>query len=270
MEKQMVLDKTTLPALTRYADKLPAAALPHLGSLAHLGLFFTRKTRRWLFRGVKAIFSPLPGAREKGRDAFLKIADLDPEMQLDALDEANSLRQKVDPVEQEYVLRFFRALSGAKILRKHCQLLDPFEVEGEDMVESIMAGTAFRSGGLVSRLIGERTPCDQQAGDVDDRSSQLPTYDSRARELRVGNVVMRRYGKDNYHEIILKGFQKARWKTEIPIPDQFSNYPDRLRETIDQLNTPLVGKPMLIRFGLHDKNIYWKRCPKRWRRRPGQ
>jgi hypothetical protein len=92
-----------------------------------------------------------------------------------------------------------------------------------------------------------------------DQSKQLPIYDPVARELRVGDVVIRRYGKLNFHEKILQAFQDAGWeKGRIRIPGFYHSNPDRLRETIDQLNTPQKDRPMLIRFRLHGKDIVWE------------
>lgn len=161
-------------------------------------------------------------------------------------------------VEREYVAKFFRALRRARDLRKYYDLLDLFESDGEDTVASIFDGTAFRSGGLFARLLGENVPHSQPTAEkVIDRKTQLPTYDKSARELRMGDVVMRRYGKRNFHEEIIEAFQEAGWKAQILIPAFFSD-PDRLRETIDQLNTPQKDRPMLIRFRLHGEHVTWE------------
>jgi putative SOS response-associated peptidase YedK len=57
---------------------------------------------------------------------------------------------------------------------------------------------------------------------------------------------------------LAKAFQKAGWaKGRIRIPRFFCD-PDRLRETIDQLNTPQKHRPMLIRFRLYGKYIVWE------------
>ena len=138
---------------------------------------------------------------------------------------------------------FFRPFGRARDLRKYYDLLDLFESDGEDTVASIFDGTAFRSGGLFARLLGENVPHSQPTAEkVIDRKTQLPTYDKSARELRMGDVVMRRYGKRNFHEEMIERFQEAGWKAQILIPAFFSD-PDRLRETIDQLNTPQKDRP---------------------------
>jgi len=254
----MRLDTITLPALTHYADKLPADALPHLGSLAHLGLFLSRSDRRRLFRGLLAIFAPLPEGHKSGMKQLLEIAELDDEMKRDAVRNANRLRQKVALMERESICKFFRALREARTLRKYYELLDPYEVEGEETVDSILDGRAFRTGGLVSRLLGKSVPAAQPPSEVGNQSKQLPTYDPIARELRVGDVVMRGYNKVNFHEEILNAFQEVNWTKRIRIPSFFSDDPDRLRETIDQLNTPPKNRPMLIHFRLHGKDIVWE------------
>jgi hypothetical protein len=250
----MGLDSITLPALTHYADKLPTEVSPHLGPLAHIGLFLTGGSRRRFFRGLTAIFGYVPADHRRGMERILETRQLDYAMRVDAVRDANRLRRAVPPAEREAISKFFRALRGARALREHYRLLDPHEPEGEETVASILDGTAFRSGGLVSRLLGQRV----QPAEVGDRSRQLPTYDPTARELRVGAVVMRRYGKPNYHERILKAFQKAEWKRRVPVPRFFHSDPDRLRETIDQLNTPQKDRRMLIRFRLHEKYIVWE------------
>jgi hypothetical protein len=232
--------------------------LPHLGSLAHICLFLSGTCRRRFFGGLKAIFALLPEDHKRGMQRLLEISELDNEMKCDAVRDANRLRQKVPPVEWEYIRKFFRALWKAKHFREYYLLLDPYEADGEDKVESIMNGKAFRSGGLVSGLLGEKVvpPAQDPAVKVNDQ--KLPTYDKDARELRVGNSVMRRYGKANFHEQILEEFQKAKWTKRIKIPPFFSDYHDRLRETIDQLNTPQKKRPMIVRFRLHEAYIFWE------------
>lgn len=257
-QREMLLDSITLPALTHYADKLPATALPHLGSLAHIGLFLSRTCRRRFLRGLTEIFAHLPADRQRGMQRLLQISELDYEMRCDAVRDASRLRQQVAPEERESICKFFRALWGARALREYYSLLDPYEAEGEDNVESILDGSAFRSGGLVSRLLGNNVlSLEQPAPRATNQKTQRPTYDSKARELRVGDTVIRRYGKFNYHEQILKAFQKAKWNKRIKTPPSFSNYPDRLRETIDQLNTAQKNRPMLVRFRLHEGYVVW-------------
>jgi hypothetical protein len=87
-------------------------------------------------------------------------------------------------------------------------------------------------------------------------SQQLPTYDPVDRDLRVGAAVSRHYNKDNRHEVILKAFQRNRWKHRIRVPSLFSD-PKVLRDTIDQLNTPQKNKPMPIHFGLDAWHLVW-------------
>jgi hypothetical protein len=254
----MLLDRITLPALTHFADRLPDGALPHLGSLAHIGLFLSGQSRRRFLRGLAAVFGHAAAEHKRGMKVLLAIPELDEEMRLDAVRDANRLRQKVDLVERESVGKFFRALWGARTLREYYHLLDPFEPEGEEAVNSILEGRAFRSGGLVSRFIGVDARPPQRPAEVDGNRNLLPTYDPVARELLLGDVVMRRYGKFNYHEVILEAFQKAGWNPRIPIPPSFHSNPDRLRATIDQLNTPQKHRRMLIRFRLHEKYIVWE------------
>jgi hypothetical protein len=255
----MLFDEITMPALTHYADQLPPDVLPHLGSLAHLGLFLSGKSRRQFFRGLAAIFSYMPADHKSGMERVLDVPELDYQMKGDALREANRMRRKVDAVEWEYVRKFFRALRGARALREYYHLLDQFETDGEEAVHSILDGSAFRSGGLVSMLLGEKVAAAQQLAEVNGQGKQLPTYDKDARELRAGNKVMRRYdGKQNKHEIILKAFQRAKWTKRIKIPSCFSNDPRLLRETLDQLNTPQKSRPMLIRFGQQGNKLYWE------------
>jgi hypothetical protein len=255
----MDLDGITMPALTHFADRLPAEALSPLGSLAHIGLFLSGKSRRRFLRGLAAIFGYAPAEHKRGMRVLLEVPELDDGMCLDAVRDANRLRRKVALVERESVGKFFRALWGARALREYYRLLDPFEGEGEDTVDSILDGRAFRSGGLVSRLIGEDARPPERPAGGGDHNKQLPTYDPIARELRVGDVVMRRYGKFNYHEIILKAFRRAGWeKGRILIPRFFRSNPDRLGDTLDQLNTPQKGRRMLIRFRLHEKYIVWE------------
>jgi hypothetical protein len=265
MDESMNLDKIALPALTHFADKVSADALPHLGSLAHIGLFLSGKSRRLFFKGLAALFGE---GNKEGMGHLLEVSELDAGLRYDAVREANRLRQKMDGyVEREYVRKFFWALRRARSLRQWYHLLDPYEGKDEDAVHSILDGTAFRSGGLVSRLLGENPPPAQEpAIKAKGQKTELPTYDKDARELRLGDVVMRRYGKDNLHEKILEAFQKAKWKSRIPIPACF--YSDVqgqklarkcLQDTIDQLNTAQKHKPMLIRFRVHDKEIVWER-----------
>lgn len=260
MEPIMIPERIALPALTHYAGKLPADVLPHLGSLAHIGLFLSGTSRRRFFRGLAAIFGFRPADHKKGMRWLLQISALDYGITCDAVREANRLRNKVPSLERESICKFFRALRGTRTLREYYHLLDPYEAEGEDNVESIIDGRAFLPGGLVSGLLGAKVAPSSQvpAVTVDDQKKLLPTYDKDARELRVGDTVMRRYGKHNFHEHILEAFQNAKWKERIPIPSCFTTYPDRLRETIDQLNTLQKHKPMLIRFHLHGKYVVWK------------
>jgi hypothetical protein len=251
----MNLDKIALPALTHFADKVPADALPHLGSLAHIGLFLSGKPRRLFFKALNAIFGLQPEDHKKGMEILLELP-LDYSVKCDAVRYANRLRKKMGGyIEREYIRKFFRALQRVRILREQFHLLDTYEGEGEDTEESIHEGKAFRPGGLVSRLLGENVRQAQEpAVKVKGQKKQLPTYDKDARELRVGDVVMRKYCKVNYHERILEAFQKTKWrKKDIPVPESFQSYPDRLRATIDQLNTPQKNKHMLIRFGLHER-----------------
>jgi hypothetical protein len=260
-------DTLRLNALVQHAKQLPDAALPHLGDLAHLGLWLSGISRRRFFRGVASIFGCGAADHRKGMLMLLRIPELDHDLACHAVQEANRLRRAVSLMERENVQKFFRALRKATLLRDYFLLiLDVFESEGEDVLWSIFDGTAFREGGLAFRLAENLGSClpgsrseiraDSNQGGVQERP--LPTYDRAARELRVGLSLLRRYCRFNYHEDILMAFQAVGWCCRIPIPQQFSEYPERLQETIDQLNTPQKGKPMLLRFRLHGGSVVWE------------
>jgi hypothetical protein len=155
------------------------------------------------------------------------------------------------------MLWYFRALRDAQLLRDYYDRLDPFSVEGEETVESIFAGTAFRPGGLVESLLaGSPARC---ASEVGPDGRQPPSYDPDVRELRVGGLVMRRYdARDNHHELILKAFQQVGWdRRRVKIPRQLEE-PKRLGDTLRQLNKPQKKRPMLIHFGRQGEYIFWE------------
>ena len=78
---------------------------------------------------------------------------------------------------------------------------------------------------------------------------QKPVYDALLRELRVGEVVTRVYRQPaRNQEALLRAFQGAGWKCRIRAPKQLCHDPRRLRETLDQLNTPQKGRPKLLQF----------------------
>lgn len=250
-------DRIALSALIHYAEKLPADALPYLGRLASIVLVLPAKARRQFLRGLTAIFGHLPADHECGIRRIREVP-LEEETKSNAIQDANHLRMKVGLAEKEYLWKFFSALSKARTLQEYYGLLDTFEAEGQEAMDSILEGGAFRSGGLVSELLGENVPVGERQAVVSEQRKPHPTYDRRERELRVGDVVLRRYGKFNYHEPILKAFQKAKWQRRVPIPSEFDGWDERLQDAIEQLNTPQKGKPMLIRFRLHEKYILWE------------
>jgi broad specificity phosphatase PhoE len=89
-----------------------------------------------------------------------------------------------------------------------------------------------------------------------------PVYDARLRELRVGQVVSRVYRQPAQNqEALLQAFQKAKWKRRIKAPKQLIDDKRRLRETLDQLNTPQKNRPKLIHFSGDGtgSGVIWKR-----------
>jgi hypothetical protein len=185
--------------------------------------------------------------------------ELDYDLRCDAVRDANRLRQRLSWLEREAACTFFRALWRARSLREYYLLLDQYESDGEEAVQSILNGSAFISGGLVARLIGQTGPRPETPAELPHPTDSFPSYDPVTRELRLGHILMRRYTKQNFHERILQAFQRNTWEARIRIPRFFTSNPERLREAIDQLNTPQKDKPMLIRFRLDGKYILWER-----------
>ena len=146
-----------LKALVRLASSLPDTALPHLGTLAHIGIAFPTSCRRPFFKAIPYIFSPKPSKDwlKQGMQSLLNIPGLDYSVAANAVREAIRLRRMLSPVEQVFLDLFFSELRKARSLRRYYRyelFASPFDPADEDILESFFDGTAFLKGGIVSKL----------------------------------------------------------------------------------------------------------------------
>jgi hypothetical protein len=79
---------------------------------------------------------------------------------------------------------------------------------------------------------------------------QLPTWDADVRELRVGNLVIKRFRQPARNQVIvLASFQELRWPCRIddPLTGNSGIEPKRrLRDTVFALNRCHINKKVLV------------------------
>src|SRR3954468_20144225 len=129
--------KLYLHALTRQASKLPEDALPHLGTLAHLDLWLSARSRRLFHRAVAGIFGYGPADHRRGMQQLLSIPELDHDLARDLVQEANALRRAVPLIDREIVRKCLRARRKSTVKDYYGLILDRFEPDGEDVMWSI-------------------------------------------------------------------------------------------------------------------------------------
>lgn len=250
----MDIDTLRLNALVRLAGKIPDDTLHPLGSLAHLSLWLSPRSRRRLHSGLAGVFGFGTTNLKRGIRRLLRITELDHDMRTDAAREAVRLRRAVPLLKRETVRKFFAALREASVLRDHYQfLLDP--VEDEEALDTIFAGTAFRSGGLVSGLIQGRatapsTPAPPPRLVVDPEN--YLRWDADLGRLWCGDRLIKEYREEAENQkTILAAFEEEGWPHRIddPLPGVRDDRraKRRLRDTITGLNQDHVA-PGVMRF----------------------
>lgn len=134
--------------------------------------------------------------------------------------------------------------------------LDPSEVETVDEVQSdsppiILPPKRLYSISKEGMAFLNIPPADRP----------LPVWDKERRELKCGNVLMKRYRqKPGNQESLLGAFQEAGWAPKA-IDSPMKRNPRRLGYTLESFNKPQQNRDMLIRFSLDgETGVLWNWC----------
>ena len=97
------------------------------------------------------------------------------------------------------------------------------------------------------------------------RSRSKPTWDSSLRELRVGELVIKRFRQPAWNQVsVLASFQELRWPRRIDDPltgDSGIEPKRRLRDTVFALNrSHVTAKVLVFEADGTGTGVIWKWC----------